>query len=625
MVKRLRKLLDGLLSLEKNSSDVTEASSDNIIKEKHDDEETDLYLTPQGSISEGTLAQNLPSSHFHPGFREPASNTKSTEKFIRRFSDLMNKQKYNEALETLKEETTKMDSKLIIAAESNNHSLCRQLMDKREYGELVAKCNTKDQHGNTPLHIASSNGYLKVCETLLDYGENIELDSLNHMSRTALHLACLQNNIEIAQFLVRSGAQLNLPDCEGNSPVHYAARNGSKQLLEWLMGKNPDLGIKNNQGKTPLEINERPSIREIFEKDPPENSTSPIFSIAKNIDFMGMIQKINNLIRKSPNNSEDFDVQSKLIPTNFRPIQILGKGSFGEVFLVEKKDTGQFFAMKILMKNKIMGQNLIRYAITERNVMSCVRHPFIVALRYSFQTSNKLYLILDYCPGGSLSSFLKREKRFSEDRAKLYLSEILLALEELHKRDIIYRDLKPDNVVIDSEGHAMLTDFGLSKEGVLEKDSAKSFCGSVAYLAPEMLKRMGHGKAVDWYLLGALLYEMLIGYPPFYSNNRSELFYNIKKGKLRVPTTLSSECKNLLRDLLQKDPNKRLGTVEDAAEIKKHEFFIGVDWEQVYLRRLRPPIPPVPVLHSGFLSEDVIADSLEDDKQALPGWTFVGN
>ena len=159
--------------------------------------------------------------------------------------------------------------------------------------------------------------------------------------------------------------------------------------------------------------------------------------------------------------------------------------------------------------------------MTERNVLGISNHPFIVKLHYAFQTPEKLFLILDYCPGGDLGEHLQREKRFSEEKARFYLAEVLLALEDLHKRDIIFRDLKPDNIVIDAEGHAKLTDFGLSKEGVLNpSEGARSFCGSVAYLAPEMLRRTGHGKAVDWYLLGVVFYEMLVGVPPYYANNR---------------------------------------------------------------------------------------------------------
>jgi protein-serine/threonine kinase len=144
-----------------------------------------------------------------------------------------------------------------------------------------------------------------------------------------------------------------------------------------------------------------------------------------------------------------------------------------------------------------------------------------VKLNYAFQTPDKLFLILDYCCGGDLGSYLQREKCFTEERVRVYLAETILALEDLHKRDVIFRDLKPDNIVLDSDGHALLTDFGLSKEGVLEQATgASSFCGSVAYLAPEMLKRCGHGKAVDWYLLGVVMYEFLVGIPPFYANNR---------------------------------------------------------------------------------------------------------
>lgn len=142
---------------------------------------------------------------------------------------------------------------------------------------------------------------------------------------------------------------------------------------------------------------------------------------------------------------------------------------------------------------------------------------------------------------------IAKEKRLSESRARAYLSEILLALEDLHRQDIIYRDLKPDNVVIDEMGHALLTDFGLSKEGIYDIKGATSFCGSVAYLAPEMLKRSGHGKPVDWYLLGVLLYEMLFGTPPYYSKSKEQLFHNIKRGTLKIPKSISPECLDLLK------------------------------------------------------------------------------
>lgn len=187
----------------------------------------------------------------------------------------------------------------------------------------------------------------------------------------------------------------------------------------------------------------------------------------------------------------------RLSQSDFLVIQQLGKGSFGEVFLVQRKTTNNLYAMKVLRKQKIFSQNLIRYAMTERNVLSYIKHPFIVGLNYAFQTASKLFLILDYCPGGDLGSLITKEKIFSDQRAKIYMCELLTALEELHKRDIIFRDLKPENVVIDANGHTMLTDFGLSKEGIIGSQAATSFCGSIAYLAPEILKQQGHGKAVD--------------------------------------------------------------------------------------------------------------------------------
>ncbi|TNV85463.1 hypothetical protein FGO68_gene6274 [Halteria grandinella] len=304
----------------------------------------------------------------------------------------------------------------------------------------------------------------------------------------------------------------------------------------------------------------------------------------------------------------------KISVQSFTPIQLLGKGSFGEVYLVQKKQGLQYFAMKVLSKQRIMGQNLVRYAKTERNVLSYTRHPFIVNLNYAFQSKDKLFLILEYCPGGDLARLLQKEKRFSEDRARLYAAQILLAIQYLHRRDIIFRDLKPDNVVVDSQGHALLTDFGLSKEGVLDNISAKSFCGSVAYLAPEMLKRSGHGKSVDWYLLGVLLYEMLVGQPPYFCNNKEQLFYNIQKGVLKLPASISNEAKSLLISLLNRNPNKRLGAgPTDAEEIKRHPFFDQVDWDKVLAKGYDMPKPPL-----RQINPQVIKSSIFEDPQESP-------
>ena len=327
--------------------------------------------------------------------------------------------------------------------------------------------------------------------------------------------------------------------------------------------------------------------------------------------------------------------EERITPSSFVCVGMLGRGSFGEVYLVQKINSGILYAMKVLSKDRIMGQNLLKYAMAERNVLSLSNHPFIVKLNFAFQTSSKLFLILDYCQGGDLSKHLYYEKRFKEQRAKFYLCEVLLALEDLHKRDIIFRDLKPDNVVLDEKGHIKLTDFGLSKEGVFDSQSAKSFCGSIAYLAPEMLKKQGHGKAVDWYLLGVLFYEMLVGIPPFFTEHKEEIFHNIEYGQLNIPKFISKDASDLLNALLQRDPNKRLGSgIRDALEIRENKYFKDVVWSDVYEKKIKPPkmknYKKVVKMYNRprlFANDDndCIDVSNAGKTNMLSGWSFINN
>ena len=278
---------------------------------------------------------------------------------------------------------------------------------------------------------------------------------------------------------------------------------------------------------------------------------------------------------------------------DFTLIRVIGKGSYGKVMLVRHKEDKKVYAMKMLRKEHVIKRNQVEFTRTERNVLGSVQHPFIVELVYAFQTPKKLYFILEFCPGGELFFHLSRAGRFSETRCRFYIQEIILALDYLHTKDIVYRDLKPENVVLDAQGHIKLTDFGLSKEGVTDNISSKSMCGTPEYLAPEILEKQGHGKAVDWYTLGALMYEMLTGLPPFYTKDREKLFERIRKGDLQYPSYLSAEARNLLEALLTRDPTERLGSgPTDAAEIKAHAFFTGTDWSAVEQRRYTPPFRP---------------------------------
>lgn len=193
----------------------------------------------------------------------------------------------------------------------------------------------------------------------------------------------------------------------------------------------------------------------------------------------------------------------------------------------------------------------------------------------------------DVGKSGDLEGVMAKNKRLTEDVARIYLAEILLGIEELHKNSIVFRDLKPANVVLDEDGHALLTDFGLSKEGV-NTNFSKSFCGSIAYLPPEMLKRAGHNRTVDYYLLGVLMYELLVGVPPYFSTNRDQLFNNILTANLKIPKNISEEAKSLILGLLARNPDNRLGAKNGPQEIKAHPFFAKIDWNAAFNRYSLP-------------------------------------
>jgi len=276
-------------------------------------------------------------------------------------------------------------------------------------------------------------------------------------------------------------------------------------------------------------------------------------------------------------------------PQSFNLLTLLGRGTFGEVFQVAHKTTGQVYAMKVLRKGKIVARNIVRYALTERNLLSYIQHPYIVKMHYAFQTPTCLVMVLQYCPGGNLSALIRQEGSLPEAVARLYMAEVLLALEYLHCRKVLYRDLKPENVVLDDEKHALLTDFGLSKEGVEGPQAAKSFCGSVAYLAPEILTKSGHGTAVDVYGLGVLLFEMFSGQPPYYSRDKKVLLRNIASATLSAPVRANATAAKLIYTLMHRDPASRLGA-QDVSEVREHPFFVGLDFDKVLKREV--PVPP---------------------------------
>ena len=295
---------------------------------------------------------------------------------------------------------------------------------------------------------------------------------------------------------------------------------------------------------------------------------------------------------------------------SFELLDSLGEGSFGKVFKVRMKSNGEIYAMKVINKNFLIRNNQLRYAITECNVLKQVNSPFILTLHYSFQTEKNLYMVIDYCPGGDLN-FHIIQNVFEEDEAKFYIAELILGIEHLHNLNIIYRDLKPENILINSDNHIKLADFGLAKEGINDSSMTRSFCGSPAYLSPEMLIRKSAGKSADMYGIGAVLYEMIRGTPPFYSKDIRTLFKNIAHSKLVLPEFFSIELKDLLKQLLSKDPYKRIGVL-DKNEIKNHIWFKGLDWNKLSRKEIPPPLDLIKIKKD--IENHNIDDNLKKNK-----------
>ena len=285
---------------------------------------------------------------------------------------------------------------------------------------------------------------------------------------------------------------------------------------------------------------------------------------------------------------EDSTLTEGITVDNFEILECLGTGTFGKVFKVKMINNNQIYAMKVINKKYLIQNQQLRYAVTECNVLKQAQSPFIVTLHFAFQTPDNLYMILDYCPGGDLN-FHIMNNLFDEIEAKFYIAELILGIEHLHNLDIIYRDLKPENILISSDNHIKLADFGLAKEGIQDFAITKSFCGSPAYLTPEMINRRGVGKSADIYGIGAVLYEMCSGAPPFYSNDMNIMYNNITKNQLMLHDYFSEELKDLLLQLLNKDPKNRIG-VTNKEDIKNHPFFKDINWEKLAKKEISLPI-----------------------------------
>jgi len=300
---------------------------------------------------------------------------------------------------------------------------------------------------------------------------------------------------------------------------------------------------------------------------------------------------------------------------DFDQLKLIGRGGFGRVLLVRKKDNKQIYAMKILKKKFIVEQNQVTHTTTERNVMVKLEHPFLTKLHFAFQDDKSLYFVMDFINGGELFHHLRREKKFSEDRTRFYTCEIVSALTYLHTRGIIYRDLKPENVLLGRDGHIVVTDFGLAKEGLHDNERTETRAGTPEYLAPEVIKGEKYTKSVDWWAVGILVYEMLTGSPPFIDTDIQKLFQKVTGGEIKFPDNISADAVDFVSQLLTRDPGKRLA---DPVKIKEHTWFKTLNWEKLEAKEIQPPFVPKVTADDDFsqIDPEFLQQPIQDDEPA---------
>ena len=332
---------------------------------------------------------------------------------------------------------------------------------------------------------------------------------------------------------------------------------------------------------------------------------------------------------------------TKISEEDFTKITLIGKGSYGYVYLVRYNKNNAIYAMKVYIKSDLREKNQENNTKSERNLMTQINFPFIVSVKFAFQTESKLFLVQEFIQGGDLFFHIHSDQKFSNQKTKFYVVELVLAIEFLHNNNMIYRDLKPENILIDAKGHIKLTDFGLSKIVDLYKGKKSyTMCGTLQYLAPEIMSGEGYDECVDWWSLGIIMFEMLTGKLPFKFKCDGQPDLNIYNRNIIYPSWMEENAKDLISKLLIIDPNNRIGNgINGAENIKKHPFFSDIDWDQALNKKITPPFIPklndetdIKYFEKSLKESPVLCDSSSDlylkaeeneDEEDYDGFTFV--
>ncbi|XP_036954518.1 serine/threonine-protein kinase N2-like [Acanthopagrus latus] len=406
-------------------------------------------------------------------------------------------------------------------------------------------------------------------------------------------------------------AQMNMNFATwGHLMMSILPRYSSFTTFSSTLSMNPDLVANNTprptekepQTNTPLP-SEAPEIRlSITDDDQPsptsldqgENTSTIIPTAHKTLSVPALQEKLSSI--NNTGGSEDQPVSAlKMQMDDYKYISVLGRGHFGKVLLAEFKKTGKLYAIKALKKKDIVTRDEVDSLMSEKRIFEMInasRHPFLVNLHGCFQTSDHVCFVMEYLPGGDLMIHIHNNV-FTEAQTRFYSACVLLGLEFLHLNKIIYRDLKLDNLLMDADGFVKITDFGLCKEGMGHGDKTSTFCGTPEFLAPEVLTDDNYTRAVDWWGMGVLIYEMLVGESPFPGEDEEEVFDSIVNDDVQYPGSLPPGAVAIIQKLLKKNPQKRLGAGErDANEVKGEKFFETIDWEALLAKKMKPPFLP---------------------------------